>query len=89
MAKHRTPEEISAIVDRCIELEKEGGDILGYLWTENYLTPRATWCNFQREWLHRKPYEYTDGKPKTRKEREMAQRRTHITDDQRAEASHG
>lgn len=86
MAKHRTPEEISAIVDRCIELEESGGDILGYLWTENYLTPRATWCNFQREWLGRKPYEYTDGKPKTRKEREMAQRRAHITDDQRAEA---
>ena len=86
MATHRTPEEISEIVNRCIELEESGGDILGYLWTENYLTPRATWCNFQREWLHRKPYEYTDGKPKTRKEREMAQRRTHITDDQRAEA---
>ena len=63
MAKLRTEEEKEAIVSHCVELEKEGGDILGYLWSENYLTPRATWCNFQREWLGRKPYEYTDGKP--------------------------
>lgn len=85
MATRRTPEEISAIVDHCIELEETGGDILGYLWSENYLTPRATWCNFQREWMHRKPYEYTDGKPKTRKEIEMAKRRA-LTDEERAEA---
>jgi len=67
MAKLRIPEEKSAIVARCIELEKEGGDILAYLWSENYYTPRATWCNIQREWLGRKPYEYTDGKPKGEK----------------------
>lgn len=73
MATRRTPEEIERIVDRCIELEQSGGDILAYLWGENYLTPRATWCNFQREWLGRKPYQYTDGKPKNRKEeKEMA-----------------
>ena len=64
----RTFEEKAAIVEHCIELEKTGGDILGYLWSQNYYTPRATWCNFQREWLHRKPYEYTDGKPKKKGE---------------------
>ena len=64
----RTFEEKAAIVEHCIELEKTGGDILGYLWSENYYTPRATWCNIQREWLHRKPYEYTDGKPKKKGE---------------------
>lgn len=68
MATLRTFEEKAAIVSHCIELEKTGGDILGYLWSQNYYTPRATWCNFQREWLHRKPYEYTDGKPKKKGE---------------------
>lgn len=79
----RTPEERAAIAARCIELEKEGGDILGYLWSENYLTPRATWCNIQREWLGRKPYEFTDGKPKG--EKNMAKRRA-MTDEERAKA---
>ena len=64
----RTFEEKAAIVEHCIELEKTGGDILGYLWSENYYTPRATWCNIQREWLGRKPYEFTDGKPKKKGE---------------------
>ena len=63
MAKLRTPEEKMAIVQRCVQLEQEGGDILAYLWSENYISPRATWCNIQREHLHRKPYQYTDGKP--------------------------
>ena len=63
MATMRTPEEKMKIVERCVELEKEGGDILAYLWSENYMTPRATWYNFQREYLGRKRYEYTEGKP--------------------------
>ena len=68
MATLRTYEEKAAIVEHCIELERTGGDILGYLYSKNYISPRATWCNFQREWLGRKPYEYTDGKPKTKGE---------------------
>lgn len=64
MATLRTEAEKSAILAHCLELERTGGDILGYLWSQNYLTPRATWCNYQREWLGRKPYEFTDGKPK-------------------------
>lgn len=64
MAKQRTYEEKEAILQKCLELEATGGDILGYLWSQDYLTPRATWCNYQREWLGRKPYQYTDGKPK-------------------------
>jgi hypothetical protein len=59
----RTNEEIRTIVARCVEIEKEGGDVLGYLKSEHYVTPRATWYNFQRERLHRKPGEYTEGKP--------------------------
>lgn len=64
MAKQRTEEEKEAILVHCLELEETGGDILGYLWSQDYLTPRATWFNYQREWLGRKPYQYTDGKPK-------------------------
>lgn len=59
----RTSEEIEAIVTRCVAIERDGGDVLGYLRSEHYVTPRATWYNFQREWLHRKPGEYTEGKP--------------------------
>jgi len=69
MATLRTEEEKSAILAHCLQLEEEGGDILGYLWSQNYLTPRATWYNYQREWLGRKPYEFTDGKPKKKKEK--------------------
>lgn len=64
MAKQRTEEEKEQILEHCLELERTGGDILGYLWSQNYLTPRATWFNYQREWLGRKPYQYTDGKPR-------------------------
>lgn len=85
MATLRTEEEKSAIVAHCLELERTGGDILGYLWSENYLTPRATWCNFQREWLNRKPYQFTDGKPKIKKERKDMSRLV-ITEEQKAEA---
>ena len=74
MATLRTEEEKSAILSHCLKLEREGGDILGYLWSQNYLTPRATWFNYQREWLGRKPYQYTDGKP--RKEKKMARKST-------------
>ena len=64
MARLRTPEEREEIALECIKLEQEGGDILAYLWSQDYVTPRATWCNIQRQYLNRKPYEYTDGKPK-------------------------
>ena len=85
MATLRTEEEKSAILEHCLELERTGGDILAYLWSENYISPRATWCNYQREWLGRKPYQYTDGKPKKKKERKDMSRIV-ITDEQKAEA---
>lgn len=85
MATRRTPDEIVDIVNHCVELEESGGDILAYLWSENYVTPRATWCNFQREWLGRKPYEYTDGKPKQKGVNNMAGKRI-ITDAQKLKA---
>lgn len=85
MATLRTYEEKAAIVEHCIELERTGGDILGYLWSKNYVSPRATWFNFQREWLGRKPYEYTDGKPKTKGEIRL-NKKFKVTPEIRAEA---
>ena len=83
MATKRTPEEILEIVGHCVRLEEEGGDILGYLWSQNYISPRATWMNFQREHLGRKPYQYTDGKPTTKgRKKEMFR----VTDEIRGEA---
>ena len=90
MATLRTMEEKSAIVAHCVELEQEGGDILGYLWSQNYLTPRATWFNFQREWLKRKPYEFTSGRPNEKKKRRksgMNPNQKQFTDEQRAECA--
>ena len=84
MATLRTEEEKSAILAHCLELERTGGDILAYLWSQDYLTPRATWFNYQREWLGRKPYEFTDGKPKKGR-REMPGKRI-ITDEIREAA---
>ena len=84
MATRRTPEEIEAIVDHCVELEQSGGDILAYLYSENYMTPRATWCNFQREWLGRKRYQYTEGKP-TKEKKNMSTTRVKLTDEDRLE----
>ena len=74
MSKLRTDEEKIAILEHCLELERTGGDILGYLWIQDYLTPRATWFNYQREWLGRKPYEFTDGKPKSKGEKNMGKK---------------
>lgn len=67
MAALRTEAEKAAIVRRCVEIEQAGGDVLAYLSSEHYITPRATWWNFQREWLHRRYPK--DGKP--RKEESM------------------
>lgn len=79
MATMRTPEERMKIVENCVKLEKEGGDILAYLWSENYLTPRATWINFQREFLGRKPYQYTDGKPNERRRKNAMGKKPQVT----------
>ena len=53
MASLRTQEEIQAIVNRCVEIEGEGGDVLAYLASEHYETPEATWHNFQKYYLRR------------------------------------
>lgn len=49
---------------RCVEIEKAGGDVLGYLSSEHYISPAATWHNMQKFDLKRT--EFSDGKPSTR-----------------------
>jgi len=63
MSLLRTPEEKAKIVSRCIDLEMEGGDVLGYLQAEGYVTPKATWANMQRIYLGRVGDKATDGRP--------------------------
>ena len=66
MATMRTPEQVEDIARRCVEIEKAGGDVLAYLSSEHYISPWGTWYNMQRERLHRKPWQITDGKPEKR-----------------------
>lgn len=63
MSQLRTPEEKAKIVNRCIDLEMEGGDVLGCLQEEGYVTPKATWQNLQRIYLGRSGDKLTDGRP--------------------------
>ena len=53
MAQIRTKAERQRILKKCLEIENEGGNVLDYLATENYMSPAATWFNMQREMLHR------------------------------------
>lgn len=65
MSRQRTPEQRKIIIDRCVAIEKEGGDVLAYLSSEGYISPRGTWMNIQKCDLHRKIF--TDGKPVQKK----------------------
>ena len=69
----RTDAQKQAFVRECLEIEKANGDVLGYIevhWPS--YTPRATWYNLQREYTSRKSYQMTEGKPKERKDTNMA-----------------
>jgi len=71
VATLRTEDEKLAILARCCALEKSGGDILAYLRSQHYVTPRATWINFQKMYLGRKPEKCTDGRPRRKDRIEM------------------
>ncbi len=62
---NRTDAQKRAFAMECLEIEKTGGDVLGYI-EENWpsYTPRATWYRLQRAWLGRKAHQLTEGKPK-------------------------
>ena len=73
----RTDEQKQAFVMECLEIEKAGGDVLGYIevnWPS--YTPRATWYNLQRQFLKRNTAQLTEGKPERPKGEieEMAKR---------------
>lgn len=53
MSAKRTEAERARIIDRCLDIEAEGGDVIGYLRGEHYVSPRATWTNMQKNELHR------------------------------------
>ena len=59
--KQRTKEERARIIERCLDIEAEGGDVLAYLRGEHYVSPRATWMNIQKYDLGREVLR--DGKP--------------------------
>ena len=61
----RTDAEKQAFAMKCLEIEKEGGDVLGYIevnWPS--YSPRATWYNLQRQYLNRNMNTFTEGRPK-------------------------
>ena len=66
----RTEEQKTAFARECARLEKAGGDVLEYI-EKNWpsYTPRGTWFNLQKEYLHRSPFQLTDGKPVKNSER--------------------
>ena len=66
MAQMRTKAERQRILKKCLEIENEGGNVLDYLATENYMSPAATWFNMQREMLHREHPK--SGKPRAKGE---------------------
>lgn len=60
----RTEEQKTAFARECAKIEKAGGDVLEYIgknWPS--YTPRGTWFNLQKEYLHRSQAQLTDGKP--------------------------
>lgn len=73
----RTDEQKQAFVNECLEIEKAGGDVLGYIevnWPS--YTPRATWYNLQKRYLNRNTAHLTEGRPEVPKgdEKEMQRR---------------
>lgn len=72
MATLRSEDEINRIVKTCKEIERQGGDVLDYLRSENYISPKATWWRLQKYHLHRADSQIRSGKPETGKERKMA-----------------
>ena len=61
----RTDAEELKFAKTCELIEKEGGDVQGYIAQEypSY-TPRAVWYRLQRNYLGRKEFQLTEGTPK-------------------------
>jgi len=61
----RTDAEELDFARECERIEKNGGDVQGYIAQEypSY-TPRAVWYRLQRNYLGRKDFQLTEGRPK-------------------------
>jgi hypothetical protein len=68
----RTDAELLEFALTCEKIEKQGGDVLGYIEQEypSY-TPRATWYRLQKACLNRTAAQLTEGKPKEKGVRYM------------------
>ena len=68
----RSPEQKKAFARQCLEIEKQGGDVLGYI-EKNWpsYTPRACWYNLQKQYLGRHTNQLTEGKAISPEEERM------------------
>lgn len=51
-----------AVARECERIEERGGDVLGYLRARGCVSPWGTWYRLQKEELHRRGQQITDGK---------------------------
>lgn len=70
-----------AVARECERIEQDGGDVLGYLRARGCVSPWGTWYRLQKEELHRRGPQITDGK-----EKNNMPRKARYTDAQRDEA---
>ena len=72
----RSEAQKKAFALNCQEIEKKGEDVLGFI-QKNWpsYTPRATWYNLQKRYLHRQPWQLTEGKPKPKEAEDMNDRK--------------
>ena len=55
----------SVLAQECVEIESAGGSVRDYLRERGFISPWGTWYRLQREELHRKEHEITDGRVNT------------------------
>jgi len=54
--------ERAELAKACVEVEKAGGSVREFLAEHGCISPGGTWYRLQKEELHRKEYQITDGK---------------------------
>lgn len=54
--------ERAELAKACVEVEKAGGSVREFLAEQGCISPWGTWYRLQKEELHRKEYQITDGK---------------------------
>jgi len=67
-AKDEIREYHRKLANECLAIEKQGGDVLGFLRANKCYSAGTTWQRLQKEYLKRKDHQLTSGKPKAGKE---------------------